>query len=528
MGGVTFDKLYDNYNTLSDAKEKIAEHSREYLEAIESTKGEEKEKKLATQIITKFFKQFPSLQDKAVEAIFDVCEDEDATIRIAAMKALPSICKDNKNYTPKVSDILAQLLQVEDPQEYNIACSSIMQIMKIDPKVVIKNLFKQANEPDSYARDKCLKFLVTKVKGLERSIITPDVEDVIITEIKNSLHAVLAHEYVDLIGFLKSTRLSQSFTGQQELVEIAAEKAELDKDFDPLDQETNQVDRLLTCIKLVIPYFSSKVDSTKFVMYICDKVLPKWNEIGTLQQGELLQLAILRQLAELSAHCGQLDNPSLYVVQIYQKLKDYMPPPPEDTANLTMPVLDFTIVECLLYAFHKLARQCPDFLTHDPQVLKEFRSRLTYFSRGAQGCTKALSNLDIRDRALSEEDKKKKNVAPKLLNNINTLIRDLFYQPPKYQCTVKLSFKIEEVAVKKVQEKSPPSGKRHVPITFETNGSTFNKQSRTNKSSDGVQLYTPPSGKFSNSFQNFNGRNRGGRIARGGGRGRSSNRSWRK
>lgn len=25
MGAVTFDKLYDNYNTLSDAKEKIAQ-----------------------------------------------------------------------------------------------------------------------------------------------------------------------------------------------------------------------------------------------------------------------------------------------------------------------------------------------------------------------------------------------------------------------------------------------------------------------------------------------------------------------
>ena len=194
-----------------------------------------------------------------------------------------------------------------------------------------------------------------------------------------------------------------------------------------------------------------------------------------------------------------------------------------------MPHLDFSIVECLLYAFHRLARQCPDFLTHDPQVLKEFRARLTYFSRGAQGCSKALSSLDLRDRTLSEEDKKKKNIAPKLLNNINTLIRDLFYQPPKYQCVVKLSFKTEDSSVKKVQEKSsPPSGKRHVPITFETNGSTtFSKQSRSNKSSDGVQLYTPPSGKFSNNFPNFSNRNRG-RVGRGGGRGRSSTRSWRK
>nr|CAH7723115.1 unnamed protein product [Callosobruchus chinensis] len=31
-------------------------------------------------------------------------------------------------------------------------------------------------------------------------------------------------------------------------------------------------------------------------------------------------------------------------------------------------------IECLLYAFHRLARQCPDFLTADPAVLKDFRT----------------------------------------------------------------------------------------------------------------------------------------------------------
>lgn len=517
MGGVSFDKLYDIYNTLSDAKDKIGEHSREYLDAIESTKGGEKEKKLATQIITNFFKHFPTFQDQAVEAIIDICEDIDTTIQIAGLKALPSLCKDNNTYTGKVADILAQLLQLEDPQEYNIVCNSLMQLMQIDAKSVIKNLFRQINERDSDIRDKCLKFLLTKVKGMDKTIISPEVEDIIITEAKNSLISISGQEYVELINFLKSTRVSQSFTGQQDLVNIAVEKAELHKDFHPTEQNA-QMDKLLTCIKLVIPYFSAKVDSTKFVVYICDKVLPNFEEIGKLEKGELLQLAILRQLAELSTNCGQLDNPSLYVVQIYQKLKDYMPPPPEDTTNITMPILEFSLVECLLYAFHRLARQCPDFLTHDPQALKEFRARLTYFARGAQGCSKALSNLDVNNKTLTDEDKKTKNVAPKVLNNINTLIRDLFYHPPKYQCVVKLSFKTEDAIAKTTPEKTTaPVGKRHTPITFESNGSGLqSKQSRT----DGVQLYTPPSGKFSSTFSS-RGRGRGSR-------GRGNIRSWRK
>lgn len=56
------------------------QHSKEYLAAIESTKGDEKLKKLAAQIISKFFKHFPALQIKAIDAIFDMCEDENASV----------------------------------------------------------------------------------------------------------------------------------------------------------------------------------------------------------------------------------------------------------------------------------------------------------------------------------------------------------------------------------------------------------------------------------------------------------------
>lgn len=63
------------------------------------------------------------------------------------------------------------------------------------------------------------------------------------------------------------------------------------------------------------------MDSQKFVIFICDQVLPQWEAIGKMEKGDLLQLAILRQLAELSIHCGKLENPSLHVVQIFDKLK---------------------------------------------------------------------------------------------------------------------------------------------------------------------------------------------------------------
>ncbi|KRT81291.1 hypothetical protein AMK59_5550, partial [Oryctes borbonicus] len=253
------------------------------------------------------------------------------------------------------------------------------------------------------------------------------------------------------------------------------------------------------------------------VVYICDQVLPHWEAIKELPQGNLYQLALLKQLAELSTYCGKLDNPSLHVVQIFDKLKVYMPPPPEDTSTVTIPHLEFSYVESLLYAFHRLARQCPDFLTHDAQVLKDFRARLMYFSRGVQGCSRALNNLD-KEKVYTAEEIKAQQTSPKLFSNINSLIKDLFYQPPMYKCNVVLSFKIEDSTVsKKSVESSTTSQKRHVPITFENNGSAATKQTRSSRSNDNIKLYTPPSGKFSNSFQNYD-KSRG----RFGGRGRGS------
>ena len=209
-----------------------------------------------------------------------------------------------------------------------------------------------------------------------------------------------------------------------------------------------------------------------------------------------------------------------------------MPRPPADGDESSVPNFKFSFVESLLYGFHKLARQCPDFLTHDPQVLKDFRTRLMYLARGVQTYLKALNSHD-KD-ACHPKDAEVIQVSPKLLNNINTLIKDLFYQPPIYKCNVELSFKTKNTYSVKVivlsflnlkiltetsfaevsrsrkrynlyfclqRNNDQMSQKRHTPIIFDNTSS--NKHVRSNRPGESVKLYAPPSGKFSNSFQNY-------------------------
>lgn len=103
------------------------------------------------------------------------------------MKTLPTLCKENKDHIEKVADILAQLLQLDDPQEYNVASNALTQILSEDPITVIKCIFKQINGPDNTVREKCIKFIVTKVKSLDKTVITNEIEDLIVSECKKIL-----------------------------------------------------------------------------------------------------------------------------------------------------------------------------------------------------------------------------------------------------------------------------------------------------------------------------------------------------
>lgn len=105
---IGIDRLYKNYEILSEAKDKITEvcsltldvlkrfieffvliyefhflclqHEAEYKEILDAIKGSDKEKRLASQFIGKFFKYFPNLAETAIDAQLDLCEDEDIQV----------------------------------------------------------------------------------------------------------------------------------------------------------------------------------------------------------------------------------------------------------------------------------------------------------------------------------------------------------------------------------------------------------------------------------------------------------------
>lgn len=60
----------------------VLQHESEYLAIVAAVKGSSQEKRLASQFIAKFFKHFPKHGEQTLNAMFDLCEDDDVAVRI--------------------------------------------------------------------------------------------------------------------------------------------------------------------------------------------------------------------------------------------------------------------------------------------------------------------------------------------------------------------------------------------------------------------------------------------------------------
>lgn len=100
---------------------------------------------------------------------------------------MPTLCKDNKEHTPRIADILAQLLKAQDVTELAVVHNSVMNLIRNDPKGTINGLFAQIINGDDGTREKCIKFLAAKLKFIGREIINEETEDLLISECKKVL-----------------------------------------------------------------------------------------------------------------------------------------------------------------------------------------------------------------------------------------------------------------------------------------------------------------------------------------------------
>ena len=82
------------------------------------------------------------MANDALDAILDLCEDDNVDIRKQAIKDLPSLCREMKEFLPKIADVLSQLLQTEDKGEIVVIQNSLMSLFRRDAKGALKFFFR--------------------------------------------------------------------------------------------------------------------------------------------------------------------------------------------------------------------------------------------------------------------------------------------------------------------------------------------------------------------------------------------------
>jgi len=465
------ERMYECGDVLANAKGlSYKAHQAEYEEILEGVKGVDNCKRLSSQFIARFFSLFPSLVEQSINAMLDLCEDANVDIRKQAIKDLPTLCKDQhiKNL-PKIVDVLTQLLQSEDQGEITIIQNSIMTLIRRDTKGAIIGIFSQIHNGEEVVRERALRLIHTKLKTSSAELLSKESQAQIIAEIKKIFSSgnVTAEEFPRLMAIIQFTFLPKSVSGQLEIANMVMKMADLDADADFDYNSTELTDRLLQCATHVLPYFSNQVKSTAFCEYMAVKVLPHYYQLPDM--GELdTRNQICKLLAELAVNIGGLKDANTAAKNVFDRLIDYMPLPPttEDGSLNEVPNLEFTKVECLMFAFHQIAKQADSFLTSDQERLKDFRSRLQYLARGVQGYIKKLKEFlatsgTKASKEGDEEDVKIKQIALRTNENIQVMIRDLFHSPPIYKANIVLSFKPKNKDSPKAK-----AGDKRKPISF--------------------------------------------------------------
>ncbi|KAK6149977.1 hypothetical protein DH2020_017502 [Rehmannia glutinosa] len=344
------EKLYEYGERLNEVKDK-SENAEDYENIIKAVKSSSvKARQLAAQLIPRFFKYFPALSVNAVDAHLDLCEAEELGIRVQAIRGLPLFCKDTPEYLSKIVDILAQLLAAEENVERDAVHKALLSLLRQDVQASLTALFKHVESVDEQItdenlRERTLLFIRDKVFPLKAELLKPSekMERHITNLIKRSLQDVTGAEFKMFMDFLKSLSMfgeKASPERIQELIEIIEGQADLDAQFNVTDGD--HIDRLISCLFMALPFFERGASNSKFFNYLNKHLFPVFDKLP-----EERKVDLLKNLAEGSPYTSSQDCRQILPAKTMPRRK----------AGEEM---NFTYVECLLYAFHHLAHKAPN------------------------------------------------------------------------------------------------------------------------------------------------------------------------
>ncbi|KAI0275618.1 apoptosis inhibitory protein 5-domain-containing protein [Russula aff. rugulosa BPL654] len=160
-------------------------------------------KRLAAINIVKFFRAFPDLEEEAINAVYDLCEDQDQNIRIQGYKAVVQMSREQPGSVERNVDVLVQLLQSDEPREVAVVKTALIQHLELDSKVTLSVLCDQIVPPDDPIEDED-KLIRERLRRLVIAFLAEEAREPLLSRLQSQGESGVEQEQALIDTLLKA------------------------------------------------------------------------------------------------------------------------------------------------------------------------------------------------------------------------------------------------------------------------------------------------------------------------------------
>ncbi|OSD04110.1 hypothetical protein PYCCODRAFT_1364979 [Trametes coccinea BRFM310] len=274
-----------------------------------------------------FIKDFPELEEEAINAVYDLCEDPVSSVRIKGYAAIVDASREQQKWVKRNADVLVQLLQSDEPEEVTFVKRALMQHLDMDPTVTLGVLCDQVvpsdeplDEEEQSIRDRLrslvLAFLAGEAKRslVERhaSIVGSPSEEVLVSGLFKAIARLSSSDVEvivkDILAALPSFKPPSSRGRELLDVILAQARATLKVDL-PSGAETGslQETRYYLDIATFVTVDRRLSSPTQLLRFYYTNLTPKL-VLGRLSEED--QAYVIRRVAETFAACDERTPPT--------------------------------------------------------------------------------------------------------------------------------------------------------------------------------------------------------------------------
>ncbi|KAJ7782509.1 hypothetical protein DFH07DRAFT_790899 [Mycena maculata] len=137
---------------------------------------------LAAKNIPDLFNDFPDQEEAAINAVYDLCEDQSATVRKEGYDAITAVSKVANKWVKRNTDVLLQLLQSDEPDEVVVVKQALIAHLNLQPRVTLGVLCDQIMPAVDATADPDEIYMRDRLRTLVLAFLTDEAKQVIVEQ----------------------------------------------------------------------------------------------------------------------------------------------------------------------------------------------------------------------------------------------------------------------------------------------------------------------------------------------------------